>query len=89
MEISVWKSRLYDVLAEAGELASGDQEKVADTLNLIKSTVKEIENIAASIMDSCPSNMSDTEKTIGSKLESLRVNYTKALGVISPGWFGG
>ncbi len=89
MELSVWKSRLYDVLVEVGELESSDQQKVADTLNLIKSTVKEIENIAASITESCPSDMSGTEKSIGGKLESLRANYTKALEVISPGWFGG
>ncbi len=89
MELGVWKSRLYDVLVAAGDLKTGEMDKVADTLVLIKSTVKELEMIVASMKDSCPGNLADTERKIGGKLDELRGGYTKALEVISPGWFGG
>lgn len=83
MELNTWKARLYDVLA------SDKSDDLVDTMNLIKSTVKELEAIASEMQQTCPSSLSDQEKLIGNKLEDLRVNYTKALEVISPGWFGG
>ncbi|MGE4294021.1 MAG: hypothetical protein AB7E32_17675 [Desulfovibrio sp.] len=89
MELNAWKARLYDVLVDVGNLDSRDQEKLADTLNLIKSTVKEIEAVRGQMLELCPVSLSDKESELGGKLEKLRVNYTKALQVISPGWFGG
>lgn len=89
MELNAWKARLYDVLVEVGTMSAKDQEKLADTLNLIKSTVKEIEGIKGQMLEICPTSLGGKESEIGSKLEKLRVNYTKALQVISPGWFGG
>jgi len=83
MELNNWKARLYDVLVAepTGDLTS--------TLSLLKSTMKELEAVASQMTETCPSSLSDQEKIIGSKLEDLRVHYTKALEVISPGWFGG
>lgn len=83
MELNTWKARLYDVLA------SDKNVDIADTLILIKSTVKELEAISNEMLQTCPTSMSDQEKIIGGKLEDLRVHYSKALEVIAPGWFGG
>ncbi len=89
MELNSWKARLYDVLVEVDSMDTANRASVNDTINLVKSTVKEIEAVKNEMLDVCPINMSDKESEIGSKLESLRTNYTKALEVISPGWFGG
>jgi hypothetical protein len=89
MELNAWKARLYDVLVEVGNLNAADQEKVSDTLTLIKSTVKEIEAVRDQMLEVCPTSLTDQESELGGKLQQLRVNYTKALQVISPGWFGG
>jgi hypothetical protein len=83
MELNSWKARLYDVLVAE---PTGD---LADTLSLLKSTMKELEAVAAQMQQTCPSSLREQEKLIGSKLENIRVHYTKALQVISPGWFGG
>lgn len=83
MELNNWKARLYDVLI------SDKGNDLGDTVIHLKSTMKELENIAAEMQLTCPSNLGEQEKVIGGKLEDLRVNYTKALQVISPGWFGG
>lgn len=83
MELNTWKARLYDILASD---KGGD---LKDTIVLLKSTMKELEAIAAEMQDTCPSHLGEQERIIGGKLENLRVNYTKALEVISPGWFGG
>lgn len=83
MELNTWKARLYDVLA------SDKSSPLGDEIVLIKSTVKELDAIVNEMQNTCPASLSDQEKVIGGKLEELRTHYTKALGVISPGWFGG
>ncbi|MBG0776022.1 MAG: hypothetical protein H0S85_06245 [Desulfovibrionaceae bacterium] len=83
LELSAWKARLYDVL-----VADGARE-AEDSIALLKSTMRELEATAERLRNECPSSLSGEEKTIGAGLERLRVHYTKALSVISPGWFGG
>jgi hypothetical protein len=89
MELNIWKARLYDVLVQAEALTATDQGKLGDTMSLIKSTVRELEMIKEQMLNECPSSLSNEEKSISNNLESLRTHYTKALEVISPGWFGG
>ncbi len=84
LEVNGWKARLFDVLAD-----DTAQAKAGDTLDLLKSTIRELEASIAQLETECPTSLSDSEGAIAGKLESLRVNYTKALEVISPGWFGG
>ncbi|XPV74734.1 MAG: hypothetical protein ACNI27_08785 [Desulfovibrio sp.] len=88
MELNVWKSRLYDVLVQAENLDASNQSKLTDTLSLIKSSVRELELLKDQMLNECPS-LSDSESQIGKGFEDIRTNYTKALEVISPGWFGG
>lgn len=83
MELNTWKARLYDVLV------SDKNDDLMDEINLIKSIVRELDAVIAQMQDSCPVSLGDKEKLIGAKLKDLRVHYTKALEVISPGWFGG
>lgn len=83
MELNVWKARLYDVLAYDNPAGFQDQ------INLLKSTMKELEGIAEQMKEVCPTSLGSEEKKISTKLEDLRVNYTKAMEKIAPGWFGG
>lgn len=83
MELNSWKARLYDVLAD------DKSSDLGDNIILIKSTMKELESVIDQMKEICPVNIDDQEKMITGKLEDLRVHYTKALEVLSPGWFGG
>jgi len=83
MELNSWKARIYDVLAHDGSAGAQDQ------VNMLKSVVKELEGIVGQMKDSCPASLGDKEGLVAGKLEDLRVHYTKALEVLSPGWFGG
>lgn len=87
MELNIWKARLYDVLANVDK-AQG-KAGFEDTLNLIKSTVREIEMLNAQLANECSMDISAQEKAMGGKLALLRSKYTEALSVISPGYFGG
>lgn len=84
MELNAWKSRLFDIFAETDKHAD-----MQDTLNHIKSVMREIEMQMEKMRFECPANISGVESEIGKKFEDLRTHYTKALSVISPGWFGG
>ncbi|NJB66854.1 hypothetical protein GGQ74_000494 [Desulfobaculum xiamenense] len=84
MELNSWKARLFDIFAD-------DKRKtdVEDTLQLIRSTLREIEMQMEKMRFECPMNITGTETAIGRKFEDLRVHYSKALSVLSPGYFGG
>jgi hypothetical protein len=62
---------------------------LGDQINLIKSTMKELDAVVDQMKDICPTSLGEQEKVISGKLEDLRVHYTKAMEVIAPGWFGG
>ena len=83
MELNAWKARLYDVVAHDG--ADG----VMSQITMIKSTMRELDGIVDQMKEICPTSLGSQEKVISGKLEDLRVHYTKALEVLSPGWFGG
>ncbi len=87
MELNSWKAQLFDVFAQMDQ--AKDKAALDDILAQIKSTVSEIEKLMEQTKNECPTNMSAREGEFGQKLENLRVDYTKALEVISPGWFGG
>jgi hypothetical protein len=87
MELNIWKARLYDILADAPK--AEDKAGFEDTLNLIKSTVREIEMLNNQLSSECSLDIAAQEKAVGGKLALLRSKYTEALSVISPGYFGG
>ncbi len=83
MELNSWKARLYDVLADDKASALKDQ------IIMMKSIMRELDAVVEQMQEICPVSLGEEEKMITGKLEDLRVHYTKALEVISPGWFGG
>jgi hypothetical protein len=89
LELDAWKVRLYDVLASAADLKGADSEKLQDTIDLVKSTVRELEQVKEQLEQECPVDISGQEKTIGDGLDRLRTGYTEAMKVLSPGFFGG
>ena len=88
MELNAWKAQLYDILVAAEKLSGDDMSKMENTLTMIKSTVGELEAVKNQMLDTCPSTV-DQEGAIGSKLEQLRNEYSKALEILPSGWFGG
>ncbi|ABB37408.1 hypothetical protein Dde_0607 [Oleidesulfovibrio alaskensis G20] len=86
MELNAWKSRLYDVLANDQHKSS---QEFMDTLDHIKSTVREMEMLVEKMRDECPLSLAQPEEQMAGMLNQLRTHYSKALSVISPGYFGG
>ncbi|MFK4764971.1 hypothetical protein ACI3L3_09365 [Desulfobaculum sp. SPO524] len=84
MELNSWKARLFDVFAETDKHAD-----MKDTLEQIKSVLREIEMQMEKMRFECPTSLEGVESEVGRKFEDLRTHYTKAMSVISPGWFGG
>jgi hypothetical protein len=86
MELNSWKARLFDIFAHREQTA--DNAEMDVLLAQIKSTVLEIERLMEQTKKECPSDMSAREGEFGQHLEKLRFDYTKALGIVGPGWFG-
>ncbi|MFV0422744.1 hypothetical protein [Oleidesulfovibrio sp.] len=86
MELNAWKARLYDVLAVDKDKST---QEFADTLDHIKSTVREMEMLVETMRNECPMSLTGPEAQMAGMLNSLRTHYSKALSVISPGYFGG
>lgn len=89
MELNSWKAQLYDIMIEAEHVDSSQRAKFDDTMNLIKSTMRELEMTSSKMRDECPMDMDGMEKEIGSKLGSLRASYSSAISLFSPGYLGG
>ncbi|MDK2956661.1 MAG: hypothetical protein PWQ57_2157 [Desulfovibrionales bacterium] len=86
MELNSWKARLFDVFAHHDRFEGN--EDMTELLTQIKSTVAEIERLMEQTKKECPANMSAREGEFGQHLEKLRFDYTKALEIVVPGWFG-
>ncbi|SKA71354.1 hypothetical protein [Desulfobaculum bizertense] len=84
MELNAWKARLFDAFAQA----EGHND-LQDSLNLIKSIVREIEMQKDKMLVECPTSISDVESDVGKKFGELRGHYTKLLEQLSAGFVGG
>ncbi len=89
MEVNAWKARLYDVITAFDGADATLRDKLKDSVALLKSTVRELDAAIAQFDRECPASVSEVERNIGDKLQTVRVHYSKALEVVSPGSFGG
>lgn len=89
MEVNSWKARIYDILVAFDGSGAKEKDKVKDSVAQLKATIRDLEAAMTQMENECPASMSAVEKSIGDKIQSVRVNYTKALEVMGAGSFGG
>lgn len=89
MEVNAWKARIYDILVAFDGAGATGQDKLKDSVAQLKATIRDLEAAMLQMENECPTSMSSVEKQLGDKIQTVRVNYTKALEVIGAGSFGG
>lgn len=89
MELTMWKARLYDVMVKADEEKRTTGAQYSDTINHIKSTVRELEMHMKRMDAECPMDMHAEEQRITAILGDLRLKYSEAMSHLSPGYMGG
>jgi len=89
MEVNAWKARIYDILVAFDGAGGAEKDKLKSSVNQLKATIRDLEAAMVQMENECPSSMSAMETQLGDKLQTVRVNYTKALDVMGAGSFGG
>jgi len=89
MELTGWKSKLYDVLRKMDKLETGKKEKMYEDVNALHILMTELEDRIDQLRSACPTEWSPERKEIAVKLKDLEKRYNDAASVLFDYDFGG
>lgn len=89
MELTSWKSKLYDVIRKMDSAPTGAKEKVYEDINGLHILMTELEDRLDSLRTSCPTEWSPEDKEIRVKLDDLESRYKETSKVLFDYDFGG
>lgn len=75
MELTLWKSKLYDVLRKMDKASTGDKEKMYEEINGLHILMTELEDRVDNLRTSCPTEWSPEEEKIKVKFGELKNRY--------------
>ncbi len=75
MELTLWKSKLYDVIRKMDEAATGDKEKMYEDINGLHILMTELEDRVDALRTSCPNEWRPEEEEIKVKFGQLQNRY--------------
>ncbi|MCU0586743.1 MAG: hypothetical protein MUF52_01185 [Syntrophobacteraceae bacterium] len=88
-ELSVWKSKIYDVLRRIDKLSSGDKGKLGDQVNDLHMYVEELENRIGRLRTECPTDWKSDQIEMEAKFDHLKGKLNDIHANFSPGDIGG
>ncbi len=89
MELTIWKSRLYDVIRKLDKAETGDKEKVFEDINGLHILMTELEDRLDELRTSCPTDWKPEDEDFKVKLGNLESRYNTASKVLFDYDFGG
>lgn len=89
MELTLWKSKLYDVIRKMDKASTGDKGKMYEDINDLHMLMAELEDRVDSLRTSCPTEWSPEDQEIKVKLGKLEDRYKEASNVLFDYDFGG
>lgn len=89
MELTSWKSKLYDIIRKMDSAPTGNKEKIYEDINGLHILMTELEDRLDNLRTSCPTEWSPEEKEIRVKLSDLENRYKDASKVLFDYDFGG
>lgn len=89
MELTAWKSKLYDVVRKMDKAPTGDKEKIYEDINGLHIIMTELEDRLDRLRTACPTDWRAEEKDIRVKLGDLESRYNDAAKVLFDYDFGG
>ena len=81
MELTNWKSRLYDVLRKMDMASTGNKEKMYEEVNALHILMTELEERVENLRTSCPTEWSPEREEIKVKFDKLKNRYNDAANV--------
>ena len=88
MELTLWKSKLYDVIRKMDSAPTGAKEKVYEDINGLHILLTELEDRLDSLRTSCPTELRLQEE-IKVKLGALENRYKETSNVLFDYDYGG
>ncbi len=82
MELTLWKSKLYDVIRKMDKASTGNKDKMYEDINGLHILLTELEDRLDSLRTSCPTEWSPERKDIQVKLGNLENRYKDAANVL-------
>jgi hypothetical protein len=89
MELTNWKSKLYDVIRKLDMAPTSNKEKVYEEINGLHIVLTELEDRLDNLRTSCPTEWSPEQEEIKMKLNDLKSRYKDASNVKFDYDFGG
>lgn len=89
MELTLWKSKLYDVIRKMDKAPTGDKQKMYEEINGLHILLTELEDRLDGLRTSCPTEWSPEREEIKGKLGSLENRYKETTNVLFDYDFGG
>ncbi len=89
MELTLWKSKLYDVIRKIDNAPTGAKEKMSENINGLHILLTELEDRLDSLHTSCPTEWRPEHEEIKGKLGALEDRYKEASNALFDYDFGG
>ena len=89
MELTVWKSRLYDVLCKMDGLPTGNKQGMYEEVNGLHIVIAELDDRIEKLRTECPIAWKPEQEKIKIKFSDLSSRYTDTTGILFDYDFGG
>ena len=89
IELTVWKSKLYDVLRKMDQLPTANKQRVYEEVNGLHIVMTELEDRIDKLRTECPISWRPEQEQIQRRLSELTSRYNDTAGVLFDYDFGG
>lgn len=81
-ELTAWKAKMFDVVARADKLPTGEKEKVWTYFGDVKMIIQDLEDKIQRLKHECPSEWSPQKEEIEEAHVDMRSKYYETLEII-------
>jgi len=88
-ELTMWKTRLYDVMSKIDKLPTGNKQRMYEEVNGLNIVMAELEERIDKLRTECPVAWKPEQEKIKEKFSEINDKYKEATGVFFDYDFGG
>ena len=82
IELSGWKTKMYDMIRKVDKLRSADQNKVTAQVEDLHKHIEDIERIVNTLQNECPADFSPQKKEIEVTQSEMKKKYEDAMAAV-------
>jgi hypothetical protein len=89
MELTLWKSKLYDVIRKMDKAPTGNKQRIYEEINGLHILLTELEDRLDGLRKECPTEWNPEREEIKVKMSNLENRYKETSNVLFDYDFGG